>query len=303
MIGIDVGGTRIKAGRVDPDGHVLGEAVVEVGSARGPDDIVKLLVDLIGTLDPGGDSPVGIAAAGVLDQRHGLVRESPNFPAWRDFPLGVRVAAATGRHVALENDANAVVWGEARAGAGRGFGTLAGYTLGTGVGGGLVLDHHLWRGVRGMAGELGHVTVVPDGRPCGCGNRGCLEQYAGSVGIVRTLRESSGPLADLAADPAHAAHLLAERAHAGDPNARAVFADVGRHLGVAAAALVQTLDLTLVVLCGGIGEGAFDLVAPSMDQELVQRTFRSMSAGVTIRKGELGPAAGIIGAALLAAAR
>ncbi|MCC6622289.1 MAG: ROK family protein [Deltaproteobacteria bacterium] len=301
MIGIDVGGTRIKAGRVDEHGRVLAEAVVEVGDARSPDDIVKNLVDLIDQLEPGGKAPVGVAAAGVLDARQGLVRESPNFPSWRDFPLGARVAAETGRKVVLENDANAVVWGEAVAGAGRGFGTLVGYTLGTGIGGGIVLDHHLWRGVRGMAGELGHVTVVPDGRPCGCGNHGCLEQYAGSVGLVKTLAASTGPLAALAADPGHAAHHLAERAHAGDPEARAIFAQAGRYLGQAAAALVHTLDLTLIVLCGGVGEGAFDLIAPAMDQELVARTFRSMGAGVTIRKGELGPAAGIIGAALLAA--
>jgi len=301
MIGIDVGGTRIKAGRVDPRGTLLAEQVVEVGDARDPDDIVKALVDLVGALDPSGDSPVGIAAAGVLDQHHGIVRESPNFPSWRDFPLGARVAAATGRRVTLDNDANAVVWGEARAGAGRGFATLAGYTLGTGIGGGLVLDHHLWRGVRGMAGELGHVTVVPDGRPCGCGNRGCLEQYAGAVGILQTLAAGGGPLAALAAEPAHAAHRLAQRAHAGDAEARRVFAEVGRHLGVAAAALVHTLDLTLIVLCGGVGEGAFDLIAPSMEAELVARTFRSMGAGVTLRRGELGAAAGIIGAALLAA--
>jgi len=299
MLGIDVGGTRIKAGRVDASGRVERELVVEVGEARDPDELVKHLVDLCQALDPDGVDPVGVAAAGVLDAHHGIVRESPNFPTWRDVPLARELARRTGRRVVLENDANAVIWGEAKAGAGRGYHTLAGYTLGTGVGGGLVLQDHLWRGTRGMAGELGHVTVVPEGRACGCGNRGCLEQYAGSVGIVQTLAERGGRLAELAADPAQAAHRLAELAHGGDGEARDIYEGVGRALGQAAAALVHTLDLQLILLCGGIGEGAFDLIAPAMEAELVARTFRSMSAGVTLRRGSLGTSAGIIGAALV----
>jgi len=293
-----VGGTRIKAGRVTESGRVVDRSVVKVGQARDEADIVARIADLVTALDPDGGLPVGVAAAGVIDHAAGCVRESPNFPGWRDFELAARVREATQRVVALENDANAVVFGEAIAGAGRGARNLMGYTLGTGVGGGLVLDGRIWRGERGMAGELGHVTDVPDGRQCGCGNRGCLEQYAGQVGIRRTMAERGGALAELAGDSSAPARL-AELAQAGDAEAQAVFASLGAHLGMAAAALVHTLDVTTVLLCGGIAAAAA-LFVPAMESELRARTFRSMSAGVEIRVGTLGADAGIVGAAAVA---
>ncbi|PKN58111.1 MAG: hypothetical protein CVU56_07535 [Deltaproteobacteria bacterium HGW-Deltaproteobacteria-14] len=297
-IGVDVGGTRIKAGRVDADGAVCERTVVDVGSERSEAEIVARIAQVVRALDPEGALPVGVAAAGVIDHDAGCVRESPNFPSWRDFALAERVAAATGRAVWLENDANAVVYGEAIAGAGRGARSLVGYTLGTGVGGGLVLDGRIWRGQRGMAGELGHVTVAPTGRPCGCGNHGCLEQYAGQVGIRRSMRERGGHLAELSLDR-DAPLRLAELARADDVEARAVFAELGAYLGLAAASLIHTLDVTVILLCGGIA-AASELFVPAMQAELRARTFKSMSAGVEIRVGTLGANAGIVGAAAVA---
>jgi glucokinase len=301
FIGVDLGGTRIKAGLV-VDSRLTLERVVDV-DAKTPADIVHQLTALVATLVPADDkAPIGLAAAGVLDAAAGLVRESPNFPAWRDFPLGRDLSIATGRTVVLENDANAVILGEARFGVARGARSVIGYTLGTGVGGGLVLDGRLYRGERGMAGELGHVTVEPEGRPCGCGNHGCLERYAGQVGLIETLA-ALPTLAHLvdgrSGSPADAPRRLAELA-ATAPEARAVLASVGRYLGQAAAALVHALDVTTLVLAGGIAH-SFELIAPAMEAELRARTFRSMSAGVRILKAELGASGGVLGAAAVAA--
>ena len=213
-IGIDLGATRIKAGVV-ADSALVREETVHVGE-RTPESIIESLAALVERIDPGASHPIGIAAAGVIDQRAGVVRESPNFPGWRDFPLSAELAARTGRVVLLDNDANAVILGEARLGVARGVANVFGYTLGTGVGGGIVIDGQPYRGERGMAAELGHVTVEPNGRPCGCGNHGCLERYAGQTGIITTLAERGGALAALLhPDPSDAPRRLAERADAG----------------------------------------------------------------------------------------
>jgi len=299
-LGMDLGGTRVKAGAVSPDGAIVARRVEAVGDVRDEEAIVARLAGLAAALDPGGAAPIGVAAAGVVDQREGTLRQSPNFPSWRDFALAARLAAATGRRVTLENDANAVIFGEVIAGAGRGERCVFGYTLGTGVGGAIVLDGELWRGSRGMAGELGHVTVVrgPDARPCGCGNRGCLEQYAGAVGLRATLAGSGRPLADLAGDP-DAPARLARLAEQGDERALAIYADLGVHLGVAAAAMVHALDVTTIILAGGIAYAA-GLFVPAMEAEIRARTFVSMSEGLSVRAGTLGEDAGIVGAAMAA---
>ncbi len=297
IVGIDIGGTRIKAGLVGPGGEVLERAVVEVGDAKSEAEVVDRLAGLVAALGAAEGAPIRVAAAGIIEGG-AVIRESPNYPGWRDFALGRRLAERTGRPVSLENDANAVVFGEAVAGAGRGHDSLFGYTLGTGVGGGLVLGGQIWRGLRGMAGELGHVTVVPDGRPCPCGNRGCLEQYAGAVGIRKTMREHGGELAELA-QGSDAPARLAALADGGDATASAIFDGVGRALGQAAAALVHTLDVKVVLLCGGIAHGAH-LFVPAMRRELVTRTFASMSPDVELRPGALGADAGIVGAATVA---
>jgi len=295
-VGIDLGATNIKVGVV-ADHRLVHEATVAV-IAREPAAIIEALASLVEQVDPGGHHPIGIAAAGVIDQRTGIVRESPNFPGWRDFPLAAELAAKSGREVALDNDANAVILGEARLGVARGIANVFGYTLGTGVGGGIVLAGRPYRGERGMAAELGHVTVEPRGRACGCGNHGCLERYAGQNGLITTLGEHGRLAALLVPEPSDAPRRLSELAATGDTDALAVFAEVGRYLGQAAAAAVHTLDITTIVLAGGIA-GAFVYIAPAMEAELKARTFRSMAEGVRILNGTLGSRAGVLGAAAL----
>lgn len=308
IFGVDIGGTRIKAGAVDTLGHVADETVWAIGDAdvgRTPEALARGLAHWADAIDPRRSVPIGVAVAGVINQGAGLIRESPNFPAWRDVPFARVLAEASGRRVVLDNDANAVVLGEAVWGAGRGAESLVGYTLGTGVGGGIVLDGRLWRGMRGMAGELGHVTVVPDGRACGCGNHGCLEQYVGRVGLVQTWRalaaEAPGGLPALAEgiDDSDIPAGLARAAGDGHPVARAIWNGVGRFLGQAAAALVHTLDVQRIVVAGGVA-GAFEHFASAMEAEIRARTFRSMAAGVVVAQGTLGVTAGIVGASAVA---
>lgn len=297
--GVDLGATRIKAGIVDAGGRICARAVEPVGPDRSGPAMVRRLAELISGLSLTSGLPVtavGLAAAGVLDRARGVICESPNFPAWRDLALGRELSGATSLKVSLDNDANAVIFGEATAGAGRGTRSLAGFTLGTGVGGAVVLDGALWRGSRGMAGELGHITVVPDGRPCGCGNRGCLEQYAGAVGLRQGLRDAGGELARLAgADDAP--ERMGELARAGDPRVLAIFERMGDCLGQATAAVVHALDVQLIILTGGLSATA-DLFMPALVATFHARTFRSMSAGVRVVLGTLGEDAGVIGAAL-----
>ena len=300
VIGIDLGGTRVKAGLVMND--ALTEVIVERVGDKSPEAIIATLAAAATRLDPHGHCPIGLAAAGVLDATAGLVRESPNFPLWRDLPLGRDLSAATGRTVTLENDANAVILGEARYGVARGRRSVVGYTLGTGVGGGIVLDGKLYRGERGMAGELGHVTVEPDGRPCNCGNHGCLERYAAQRGLHESALTDSRLTPHLD-DPRDTPRRLMKLAIEGTPDemaaARAVFETAGRYLGQAAATLVHTLDVTTLVLAGGIA-GAFSLIAPALERELVARTFRSMSRDVVVLQGTLDTHAGLLGAAAVA---
>jgi len=304
LIGIDLGGTRLKGGLVA--GGVLTTSEVEPTRGKSPEAIVAQLRDLVFRLDPNGSAPIGLAAAGVLDAATGVVRESPNFPEWKDFPLGAALGQVTGRKVFLENDANAVILGEARFGVARGKTSLFGYTIGTGVGGAVIIDGRLYRGERGMAGELGHVTVEPAGRPCGCGNHGCLEQYAGRIGLRETMRLDPvlAPLIEPSSTEAPRQLLMLADGPEGPARdaARAVFEGVSRYLGQASAALVHALDMRTIVIAGGIA-GAFHHFGPSMDGELRARTFRSMSEGVVILNGTLGATAGMLGAAAVAASR
>jgi glucokinase len=309
-LGFDVGATAIKAGLVASDGVVLARASAVAPSCGSEQDLVDLLASLASELAPDPAIPIGAAVAGVIDGAAQVIRESPNYPSWKDFHLSRRLSEATGRRVVVDNDANLATLGEAMAGvgaqvareSGQPLTHAIGLTLGTGVGGGLLLDSQLYRGERGMAGELGHLTVVPDGRPCACGNRGCLERYAGALGLAETMRATSGQAADWyaeAADPRTAARHLAGRASRGEAAAQAILADMGRLLGQAIAGLVHAFDVRTFLLMGGVA-GAFPHFAPALERELTARTFRSMREGVRVLTGTLGHDAALIGASVLA---
>ncbi len=229
---------------------------------------------------------IGVGVPGLIDSETGRLVESPNLPGWSDYDVQGEIEARLATSVILENDANAAALGELWLGAGRGMESLCMYTLGTGVGGGLILQNKIWRGWNGMAGELGHCNVEPAGHPCGCGSWGCLEQYASANAVRRMASEAlaSGAATELCAVSGGNmdSRAVYECAMCGDTEARKIFERVGRALGLAVAAMVNTLNLPLYVIGGGVSS-AWDAFAPAMFDEVRKRSF--VYAGTTAEDG------------------
>src|SRR4051794_20575027 len=179
-IGVDLGGTNLRVAVVDDRGNLLEKLTTGTEVARGRDAVITEMTadvqQLVGKFkDAGTLLGIGIGVPGIIDMYTGMVHESPNLPGWHNYPVRDDIERRLGTRVILENDANAAAMGESWLGAGRGYDSMCMFTLGTGVGGGIILNGRIWHGMTGMAGELGHFTVEPEGPPCGCGNRGCLE--------------------------------------------------------------------------------------------------------------------------------
>ncbi|QXE85304.1 ROK family protein [Geomonas nitrogeniifigens] len=288
-IGVDLGGSNLRFALVDRQGRVLARSAEPTLPAAGLDSLLRRLLSRVERLQEEAariGAPLAALAVGVpgLVCSDGVVRASVNVPALEGVPLARELSVATGMPVAVLNDANACALGEQGYGAGRGYRSLIALTIGTGVGSGLILDGKLWTGVDGAAGEFGHIPVEPEGRPCGCGSRGCLEQYASAGAIARDGEDAAA---------------VARRARLGDAAALAAFAEAGRYLGIAAAGVVNLLNLEAVILCGGVAQ-SFDLLAPALRRELVSRTFSFSGGRVHVAPGELGDDAGVLGAAVAA---
>jgi glucokinase len=296
VIGMDLGGTNLRVAGVGADGAIAELYREQTLARQGPEPVIERIVAAIGRvsgrLSAAGGNVRGVVlgAPGIISSVAGTVVASPNLPGWRDVPLRDRVAAAIGLPVLLENDANAAAYGEYWRGAGKECSSMVLLTLGTGVGGGLVLGGELWRGADGMAGEIGHITVEPGGRTCRCGNAGCLETYASATGIVDSYRELAGIEEAVSAEEVH------RRAHEGDANARQSYRDAGRSLGLAFAALVNLLNPECIVIGGGVLP-AWDLFMPVAEQELRRRAFVAPASRVRIAPAALGDLAGVTGAA------
>jgi glucokinase len=307
-IGVDIGGTKVLAGLVDERGAVIARARRPTPS-RDPRAVELTIAEVVNELRAGQEIVgVGIGAAGFVDVDRARMLFAPHL-AWRDEPLRDGVTAAVGLPVIVENDANAAAWAEWKFGAGRQESHLVCVTLGTGIGGGIVLDGVVQRGRWGMAGEFGHMVVVPDGRRCECGNRGCLEQYASGNVLgreARELAESGSPVTMALVDRVGGDHsalvgpLITQAAREGDPAAIELFEEVGRWLGVGLANLAAALDPGMFVIGGGVSDAGELLLAPAREsfrKTLTGRGFRPMAQ---IAKAALGPEAGLIGAADLA---
>jgi len=287
--GLDVGGTDIKGVAYSSDGRILAEAHFPSRANEGPPAVVQAIHRMVDALtEVAGFTPVmGIGCAGSVDVQRGIVRTSPNFAGWRDVPLSDLVRRECGILPIIENDANCAVFAEFRVGAGRGLQNIVLLTLGTGIGGGLVLGGRLYRGSTGTAGELGHFTLVKDGVACPCGNQGCFERYA------------SGTALSLLGEGASPAEILRQ---AMDPNHRYA-AIVAKWLDSLAAGMVgvfNALDPDSVILGGGLSQGLAPYLARL--QGMVRgRVFPSVASQLKVRLAELGNTSGSIGAALLAA--
>ncbi len=307
-IGIDVGGTKIAGGVVDESGRILAEARRET-PATDVNATEAAIVDLVGELRRDHEvSTVGVGAAGWVDAARSVVLFAPNL-AWRDEQLGEELAEACGLPVVIENDANAAAWGEYRFGAGRGALDLICVTVGTGIGGGLVLGGSLYRGGFGIAAEFGHMQVVPDGIPCPCGNVGCWEQYASGRALIRVAQgfATDRPddartllgLGDGMPEGITGQHVT-EAAQDDDPAALAAFAEVGRWLGQGMADLVAVLDPTCIVIGGGVSEAGELVLEPARAAYEVAVTGRGHRPFAEVRLAEHANDAGLIGAADLA---
>jgi glucokinase len=307
-IGVDVGGTKIAAGAVDLGGRIVEKVRVST-PATSAQAVEAGIVEAIRLLQKRHQvTAVGVAAAGFVDEKRSTLRFAPNLPM-AERPLRDLIGTQVDLPVVVENDANAAAWGEHRFGAGRGVSDVVLITVGTGLGGGIVLDGRLLRGAFGVAGEFGHVRLVPDGLPCGCGNRGCWEQYTSGSALIREARALALGRPDRAArllalsggDPgAITGRMVTQAAEAGDRTARELLAEVGRWLGEGIADLANVLDPAVVVVGGGVSEAGDLLLEPARRAYRTMLSAREHRPHLRIHAAELGNDAGLIGAADLA---
>jgi glucokinase len=286
VIGVDLGGSAIKLGRFTPAGQCLADLSVPTPQPSTPAAVIDAMADAIATLDPDRNAvAIGVGTPGPADAAGRIARVAINLAGWHDVPIADRLEAKTGRPVVVANDANCAGLGEAWLGAGRTFKDVLTLTLGTGVGGAIILDGRLFVGRQGTAGELGLITLNPDGPPCNSGNRGSLEQHCSVQAIMR----------ETGLTPA----ALFDQAKAGDEAAIAFWHTYGRWLGAGIASLVYMLTPEAVIIGGGICAAA-ELFLPTTLAELEIRVLPSSREGLQVLVAELGNQAGIAGAARLA---
>ena len=309
-LGVDIGGTKIAAGVVDETGAVLARGRRETPHrSTAPSVVEDAIVEVVGELAQAHPvNAVGVGAAGFVDAARASVLFSPHL-SWRHEPLREALGRRFDLPVVVENDANCAAWGEWRFGAGRREDHLLVVNLGTGIGGGIVLDGRLQRGRYGVAGEFGHMQVVSGGHRCECGNRGCWEQYASGKALVREARglaASGSPMAyqlleRVEGDPAGiTGELVAELARTGDPASQELFGELGSWLGVGLANLAAAFDPGRFVIGGGVSEAAELLLAPARESFRRTLTGRGFRPEAPIVRAGLGPDAGLVGAADLA---
>jgi len=311
VVGIDIGGTNLVVGSVAEDGSRLVALRSEpTRSEEGPDAVLARLaaiaratIDETRSLDPSGVLlGVGVGAPGPLDTRTGVIFLTPNL-GWVNMPLRQRMADLLGLPTTLDNDANCAVFGEWWRGAARGSKHAIGFTIGTGIGGGIIVDGRLYHGATDCAGEFGHMTLDPEGRRCKCGNYGCLEAYASGPAIaLRTVEAlesgaESRILELVGGDFSRVtAQTVYDAAHQGDDLALEVVRDTARYLGAGVANMINVFNPEVVVICGGVTLAGERLFAP-LRQEVARRAFKPAVQHCRIVPGELTGTAGVYGAA------
>ena len=282
-IGVDLGGTNLRIAAVSTDGELLEKITLGSKGAPTRDDIIDQMCEAIQRLSAqykatGELLGAGIGIPGIIDMSTGMLRKSANLPGWEEYPVRAEIERRLRARVVLENDANVAALGEQWLGAARGVPNMAVVTLGTGIGGGIVLGGKIWHGMNGMAGEFGHITVEPEGQPCGCGSHGCAEQYASASAIMRMAKEAvaSGEAPSLAGAASSEAEFGAKSIYnlaiQGDEQARRIFRIFGRYLGIMLAGIVNGLNLDMYVIGGGVAS-AWDAFAPNMFEELRERSL------------------------------
>lgn len=294
-IGVDLGGTNLKAAAVSADGSMLERLNAATDLDHGPERIVDDIASCIEQLRAQRPSErlagVGIGVPGFIRMAEGYIVGSHNLPPLNNYPIRDAIEQRLGTPVILENDANAAAMGEKWIGAGRDVDDLVLLTLGTGIGGGIISHGRVLHGFIGMAGELGHLTVVPNGNPCGCGNRGCVEKHASATAI-----ESMAKLVALGDNLS--AREVYDLAVKGEDRALRIFESMGEALGVALATLINVFNFPLYLMSGGV-LAAWDYFYPALEREVKWRSFTYRNTATRIEKAILGNEAGLYGAAYL----
>jgi glucokinase len=315
-IGVDLGGTNMRIAAVEDTGRLLQSLSTATEVGLGRDFVIHEMVDAIRNLARQFGSThkllgIGVGIPGIIDLASGTLHSAANLPGWDNYPVRRDLENRLGVPVLLENDANCAALGEKWVGAGSEVDDLCMVTLGTGVGGGFIIGGKPWHGLIGMAGEVGHMTVFPEGVACGCGNHGCLEQYASATAIRRMALEtikdgrSPGLARCMDANPAFSSQAVFQCAVNGDTAALNIFATAGRALGIALGSLINALNFPLYIVGGGMSR-AWDMFSPALFAELRRRSivFRAGESAAKPKSTMVVPAqlagdAGLVGAARL----
>jgi glucokinase len=304
VLAADVGGTNLRVALVSAAGDTLQQSECPTPREGDAEELIEALSSTASKLIEGRSESMprafGVALAALVNPRNGTVYSSPNLPQLDGTEIARLVSERVGVPVIVENDATAAAIGEHWLGAAKGIDNVICLTIGTGVGGGLILDGRPYRGVGGTAGELGHLCVEPEGHPCGCGSRGCIEQYASATAIVRIASElQSERSSTLKSIPEFSARDVYNAAVKGDEVALATFSKMGRYLGAAIADLINALNPELIIIGGG-GAGSWDQFIDHTWTEIRARAFSAPVDAVTIVRAALGGEAGLLGAAKVA---
>lgn len=314
ILGIDIGGTKLAAGVVTWNGEQISQDRVPTLAAEGPDKVMDRLIALCRHVVALSGIPwseiaaAGVGCGGPLDPHTGVIQDPPNLPGWIDIPLVQRLQDAMGIPVYLDNDANAAALGEHRFGAGRGVDNLVYLTISTGIGGGIIIDNRLYQGANGNAGEIGHMSVAYNGRPCNCGARGCLEAYASGTNIAARAREAilagrPSVMTQLAGSVDRITGETVEAAiRIGDPVAVRVWVETLEILGVGLANVINIFNPRRVVLGGGITNFG-DLLFEPLRHVALTRAMGPLAKVVDIVPAELGGQVGVLGAVAVALER
>jgi glucokinase len=294
-IGVDLGGTNLRAAAVGRNGKMLNKIAGSTPVGAGRNAVISDMVRAIETLQaglPGQElAGVGVGVPGFILMDQGIVVGAPNLPEFDNYPVRDEIEKRLGAKVILENDANAAALGEKWMGAGRDVDDLILLTLGTGIGGGIISNGKVLRGSLGMAGEIGHITISPNGYPCGCGNTGCVEKHASATAVSAMAR-----LLNLGHNLS--SEEIFHLAQGGNPRARAIFESVGIALGTLLATLINIFNFPLYLLGGGM-TASWELFEPSMLAEVSRRSFIYRKNPPLIERATLGADAGLFGAAYL----
>ncbi len=309
ILAVDLGGTNVRLAAVNPQGRILHKISFPTEASQGREEVVENILskarEFLGRF-PGEEFEViggGFGIPGAIVLGRGIVSQSPNLPGWEGFDIRSRLSEGLRMPIFIENDANAFSLGEGWLGAARGVRDFCCLTLGTGVGGGIVLNGDIWHGAEGKAGEIGHMVIDVNGPPCQCGRRGCLEVFASGSAVRRMAieairRNEKTDLVERCGGEIEAitSRTVSESAMGGDSLSREIYGRMGMYLGVGLVNLVNLLNVKLMVIGGRVCE-AWDLFIESARGEIEKRALGSMGKGVSVERAQCGDDAGILGAA------